>query len=418
MSKAIPKLRFIEFKDTWHKLTLENFLISYRLGGNYENSESDSGIPLIKMGNLGRGNIVLDKIQYVSSSEVLDEKDQIKYGDLFFNTRNTLDLVGKVAIWRNELQLAYYNSNLMYLEFKDNFFMNYRLNSYQGIKSLRRLATGTTSVAAIYTKDLLKVRLSIPTLLEQQKIATFLSAVDEKIQQLTRKKELLEQYKKGVMQQLFSGKLRFNDENGKAYPKWEKHRLIDIADRNVKWSFTGGPFGSNLKSEEYTDSGVRILQLQNIGDGIFNDEYKIYTSEEKADALISCNIYPGEILISKMGDPVARACRVPDGDRRYLMASDGIRFVPDSSRFSDDFIFQSINHPIFRNKALSLSTGSTRKRIGLTELKEILFNVPVLEEQQKIASYLTAIDTKIESVATQITQTQTFKKGLLQQMFV
>lgn len=177
---------------------------------------------------------------------------------------------------------------------------------------------------------------------------------------------------------------------------WGRESLIDVADKKVKWSFTGGPFGSNLKSEDYTESGVRILQLQNIGDGEFHDDYKIYTSERKADELLSCNIYPGEILISKMGDPVARACKVPFGVKRYLMASDGIRFVPDSSKYDQDFIYHSINHNYFRNAAITLGTGSTRKRIGLTELKTINFSLPSLPEQQKIASFLSAVDEKIQ----------------------
>lgn len=92
---------------------------------------------------------------------------------------------------------------------------------------------------------------------------------------------------------------------------WKVMPLSDIADSKVRWSFTGGPFGSNLKSSDYVTRGVRIIQLQNIGDGKFKNDYEIFTSKEKADELISCNIYPGEIILSKMGDPVARACIIP-----------------------------------------------------------------------------------------------------------
>src|SRR5690606_28217526 len=114
---------------------------------------------------------------------------------------------------------------------------------------------------------------------------------------------------------------------------------IDTADKNIKWSFTGGPFGSNLKSSDYTSKGIRIIQLQNIGDGIFNDEYKIFTSLDKADELLSCNIYSGDIILSKMGDPVGRACIIPGDNERYLMASDGIRLAVNEKEFSKYFIF-------------------------------------------------------------------------------
>ena len=184
------KLRFKDEKGKafpkWEEKTLVKYIIDYRLGGNYVNTEEITEYPLIKMGNLGRGNINLNKLEYIPVDSVIDPKDEIKYGDLFFNTRNTLDLVGKVSIWRNELPKAYYNSNLMYLKFENNFFMNYRLNSYEGVKALKRFATGTTSVAAIYTKDLLKLELSIPCLEEQKKIADYLSNIDNKIESVTK----------------------------------------------------------------------------------------------------------------------------------------------------------------------------------------------------------------------------------------
>jgi len=92
--------------------------------------------------------------------------------------------------------------------------------------------------------------------------------------------------------------------------EWEEKKLIDTADKKVKWSFIGGPFGSNLKSSDYVESGIRVIQLQNIGDAEFLDDYKIFTSEEKATELLSNNIYPGDIILSKMGDPVGRACLI------------------------------------------------------------------------------------------------------------
>jgi len=223
-----PQLRFPEFTDEWQEKRIQEILIHYKLGGNYSNTEEKNNNPLMKMGNLGRGNFCLDKIEYIKKENNINKDDLIKENDLFFNTRNTLDLVGKVAIWKNELPRAYYNSNLMRINFKSNQFMNYYLNSYKGLKSLRRVATGTTSVAAIYTRDLLHIKLYIPTLPEQQKIAGFLRKVDEKIEGLEKKYELFSEYKKGVMRKIFSQEIRFKNENGKQYPDWEEKKISEI----------------------------------------------------------------------------------------------------------------------------------------------------------------------------------------------
>ena len=208
-------------------------------------------------------------------------------------------------------------------------------------------------------------------------------------------------------------KLRFKEFSG----EWLERKLIDTVDTNIKWSFTGGPFGSDLKADDYTEEGVRIIQLQNIGDGSFLNSYAIYTSEKKADKLLSCNIYPNEIILSKMGDPVARACKMPLSDKRYVMASDGIRYVPDETEHSKDFLFFSINHPSFRKQAIINSTGSTRKRIGLAELRNLKFNIPLKQEQEKIASFLTSVDTKIEQLTKKEALLSSYKKGVMQKIF-
>ena len=198
---------------------------------------------------------------------------------------------------------------------------------------------------------------------------------------------------------------------------WKKFRLIDTADRSVKWSFIGGPFGSNLKSTDYAEDGVRIIQLQNIGDGEFFNDYRIFTTLEKADELRSNNIYPGEIIMSKMGDPVGRACLIPNLHDRYVMCSDGIRLVVDEKAHDKYFIYSLINSTIFRSTVENTATGSTRKRIGLEELKNLPMRLPAKAEQQKIADCLSSLDELIAAQARKVDAFKTHKKGLMQQLF-
>jgi len=364
------------------------------------------------MGNLGRGDIKLNKIEYIVETETINNKDKIKLGDLFFNTRNTLDLVGKVAIWRDELPAAYYNSNLMYIMFANNLFMNYRLNSFAGVKALRRLATGTTSVAAIYTKDLLKMQIIIPSLPEQQKIAAFLSAVDKKIQLLQKKKELLEQYKKGLMQKIFSREIRFKDENGQDYPEWEEKRLEDMG---VTYSGLNGKSGSDF------GSGLPFITYKQIF-----DDSKIEIS--KFDHVI---IHEGENQnIAKYGDvffTTSSETRLEVGFSSVLLDDlsplylnsfcFGFR-INSHDELKPEFARYLFRSEPFREMIARLSQGSTRYNLSKKEMMKLILPIPSTNEQILIATFLTKMDEKLESQSIQIDRTQQFKKGLLQQMFV
>ncbi|MFH1860098.1 MAG: restriction endonuclease subunit S [bacterium] len=121
--------------------------------------------------------------------------------------------MGKVAIWKNELPVAYYNSNIMRLEFKpsdvsSNFYMNYIFNMRDLLTQLKGIATGTTSVAAIYTRDLLQITISLPTKAEQTAIVQILSDMDAEIEQLEQKLDKYKMLKQGMMQELLTGKTR------------------------------------------------------------------------------------------------------------------------------------------------------------------------------------------------------------------
>lgn len=148
------------------------------LGGNYISSEGDDGVPVIKMGNLGRGNISLVKVERLKKNEAYESEHTLKKGDFLFNTRNSLDLVGKVSIWREELDKAVYNSNILRISFNkligSSEYVSYLFNSDLGLSQLRLIAKGTTNVAAIYYKDLSGLVFAYPPTAEQNQIVSVL----------------------------------------------------------------------------------------------------------------------------------------------------------------------------------------------------------------------------------------------------
>jgi type I restriction enzyme S subunit len=299
----------------------------------------------------------------------------------------------------------------------DHEYLYQFLLSYE--KQWRSLEQGSTFTAVNGT-DIKGVKLQIPPLPEQQKIVEILSTVDAKIEIIDQQISETQELKKGLMQQLLTkgiGHTEFKDSAlGKIPKSWEVVPIYELRNKEDRYGFTGGPFGSDLKSENYTETGVKIIQLQNIGEGKFIDKGTTYTSEEKADELSSCNIFPNEIILAKMA-PVARCCKVPNTDERYVMCSDGIRLSVDTKRFDNEFVFQALNSKYFRDEAESKSTGTTRARIGLKDLKLIPILVPEnIDEQKNLAEILSTADHKLEVLSEKKTTYQEMKQGLMQQL--
>ena len=216
---------------TWASLPIAA-IARPRLGGNYPNQPLPTRRPLIKMGNIARIDIDLARVEYIPESATVDDVHMLKFGDVLFNTRNTLDLVGKVSIWRDELPVAYYNSNILRLEFRpeicgDSRYFGYALNSHSIIERIRALATGTTSVAAVYTRDLLRLELPVPNRQEQRAIAEVLNDADQMIARLERlvaKKRLIRQ---GLKEELLAGRTRLPGYND----VWRLRKWSDVTAR-------------------------------------------------------------------------------------------------------------------------------------------------------------------------------------------
>jgi type I restriction enzyme S subunit len=366
--------------------------------------------------NFKDGNIRWEEVYHLSVKRYEEAKPiQLKNDDVLITKDGTIGKTLYVDAIPYPGKASLNSHLLVFRPLGDKYvpkYLYYQLNSRTFLNHVEQEKSGSTFFG-ITQEAMGKFQIPLPpTKTEQSAIANALSDADSLIASLEKLIAKKRNIKQGSMQLLLTGKKRLPGFSG----EWETKIFEDIADKNVKWSITGGPFGSNLKASDYTTEGVRIIQLQNIGDGVFNNEYKIYTSKEKADELLSCNIYPGEIILSKMGDPVARACFIPNSDKRFLMSSDGIRLVVNQKIFHKKYVHDYINSIYFRQRAIEASTGTTRQRIGLDELKKLPFICPPLPEQTAIAQILSDMDEEIEESERKLAKYKLIKQGMMQEL--
>lgn len=257
----------------------------------------------------------------------------------------------------------------------------------------------------ISSKAFGRIKFNIPSLPEQQKIAGFLSAVDEKLQHLNRKKELLQQYKKGVMQKLFSQELRFKRADGTDYPDWEEGTIGDYSK-----FFNGYIFKSNT----YCDEGAyRIITISNVQNGRMTLEQSNRVMDMPKDIRPFQKLNVGDILISMTGN-VGRVCKVVE--ENCLLNQRVGKLVPQD--IDVEFFYQTLLQEKFLSDMVAVAQGGAQDNLSMKDIMSFQITVPSINEQQKIADFLSSLDEKIDAVSAQIELTQQFKKGLLQEMFV
>lgn len=382
----------------WEVKRLREIFTEARLGGNYENVESHTGIPVIKMGNIGRGKMIFDKMQYLPTGEQYSNSDILKYGDLLFNTRNTLDLVGKVAIWRDELPFAIYNSNLLRIYFDARFvysneYMNIAFNSYLSIKQLRGYATGTTSVAAIYSRDLFKMKFPLPPLAEQERIAEILGLWDEAIERQAKMITLLETRKRALMQQLFTPK-----------PHWKTVSYSDLLKeikRSLKWD----------DNELYT-----LISVKRRSGGLFKRE-SLYGHDIKTKNLRPVHV--GDFLISKMQIVHGASGLTTSEFHNMKISGSYIALITkDKSQLNMIFLNWWSKMPKFYHQTYISSYGVHIEKMtfDLQSFMALGMKLPPIVEQQSIADKLSAADKEIELAKRCLELYRTQKRGLMQQL--
>lgn len=409
----VPELRFPEFEGEW-RLERLGTIADIQSGYAFSSLKmlrEKSRYQLIKMSNVYLNKLSLERSpSYWLEINTKIEKFLLKKNDIVVTLTGTIgkqDYGYSVLIPKDDefllnqrLVRLRRNSTISIAEFilpvlKLSKFKYYFFNEGKG---------GTGNQSNVGIEDLKNIKLLFPNLPEQTKIANFLTSVDKCINLLQKKKAEFTQYKKGVMQKLFDVKadgcpaLRFKQDDGSDFPDWKEKKLGEVVDTKM---------GQSPDSKSYNLNGGGLPLIQ--GNADITDRFsnpRQWTNQstktcEIGDLILTVRAPVGSISKSKHNACIGR----------------GVCSIKNRSNSSLEFIYQFLLW--YEPKWISLEQGSTFTAVSGKDIQNLKFAIPTSKkEQQKIADFLSSIDKSIENIANQIEQSQKWKKGLLQKMFV
>jgi len=402
METLQPKLRFPDYSMNFkeNKISELTTYVDYR---GKTPQKSENGVFLVTAKNIKMGFIDYESSkEYVTieSYEEVMRRGKPLIGDVLITTEAPLGNVASI----DNIDIALAQRVIKYRGEKnilDNSYLKYFFLSEYFQNVLLEKATGGT-VKGIKGSVLHRLTIKYPSFQEQTKIASFLTAIDAKTKQLTQKKSLLEEYKKGIMQKIFSQELRFKDDNGKDFEDWEEKKLGEIG--QIVSGLTYSP-------NDIDENGILVLRSSNVQNRrlVYNDN--VFVNAKTFNPVIENDIL---ICVRNGSKNLIGKNALIDND------SVGFAFGAFMTVYRSDFNRYLI-HWFDTNdykKIVETNLGATINSINGSDLKKFIVPFPSLKEQTKIANFLSAIDDKINQVSTQLEQTTQYKKGLLQKMFV
>ncbi|WP_270649617.1 restriction endonuclease subunit S [Megamonas funiformis] len=383
----VPKLRFKEFTDEWKQTPLKNIIYSNIIEAPKPTTD------YIRLGIRSHCKGTFHELVKIENILSADKMYIVPKNNLILNI--TFAWEQAIAITDDNDEGKYISNRFPTFAFKDNqlpTFYKYIIPQKRLKYDLNVASPGGAGRNRVLNKKLfLSIPVNIPLLKEQEKIAKFLTTVDKKITNLENIITSLENQKKGLLQQIFSQKLRFKDKNGNNYPNWEKKKLEDIAiflDNKRK------PLEQSErihgKYPYYGASGI----IDYINDYIFDEEL-VLLSEDGAN-IIDRN-YP--------------ICFIATG--KYWV-NNHAHVLKVKSQYVNKFICESLEQLNYTK----YNTGTAQPKLNQDVCRKIILSIPCLEEQTKIANFLSTFDRKLENQKAQLEHWKQIKKGLLQQMFV
>jgi type I restriction enzyme, S subunit len=386
----VPKLRFKEFGGEWEEKKLDNLANKISDGIHTTPNYDDNGnFYFVNGNNLVDGVIKIDKkTKRVNESEYIKHKRDLNQNTILLSINGT---IGNISFYNNENIVL--GKSACYINVDDKLLDKYFIYNQFKTKSVLNFfyseITGST-IKNLSLTTIKNTKIKLPSKPEQEKIASFLTSVDTKIEQLTKKEALLQEYKKGVMNKIFNQEIRFKDDNGSEFPKWEEKKLEEIVDRydNLRIPISS----SNRISGNTPYYGAN--GIQDYVQGYTHEGEFILIAEDGANDLKN---YPIQYVNSRIW---------VNNHAHVLQAKKDIA----NNKFLK-YSFSKINIEPFL-------VGGGRSKLNANIMMKINTLLPSLEEQTKIANFLASIDKKIELTTKELNSTKEFKKALLQQMFV
>ncbi len=385
----VPKLRFKEFNDEWQKKTLKSVSSYFKSGKSIKSNDILKNAPYPVYGGNGlRG--YTNTFNFDGNASLIGRQGALCGNVTYVKGKNYMTEHAVIV----QSNYDNYNKFLFYI------LLSMNLNQY----------STQSAQPGLSVNNLLELFNYFPNIQEQEKIAKFLTTVDKKITNLESIITNLENQKKGLLQQIFSQKLRFKDKNGNNYPNWEKKKLGDITQSQggtalEKYTTTNGLYkfisiGNYSTYSTYLDNGIRIDLNNKTKKQLLSKNDLVMILNDKTS---SGNIIGRTLLIDK--------------DNTYIYNQRSQRLICNTKIIIPSFLYFLLNSD-FRKNIIKKVQGATQIYINYSTIEVMHLNIPCLEEQTKIADFLSAFDRKLENQKAQLEHWKQIKKGLLQQMFV
>ncbi|GLO80311.1 restriction endonuclease subunit S [Sulfitobacter pontiacus] len=378
-------------REGWKEVQFEEIVADTQLGTTERglNGEENS-VALIKMGNLTWGGFNLRSVEKIACHHIKDSDMTLKFGDLLFNTRNSADLVGKSAVWRAQITSAAFDNNINRIRLKavaDPEFYGAFLNTGIGKKRVQSLAVGSTSVAAIYWKDIKTLRVPLPPIKEQRKIAVILRTWEEALEKLNALRAAKARQLDGL-----AAKLIHDDQVERLHLRgFLKEKSTRNRDEQVQRVLSVTNSAGFVLAEEQFAHRVASASLSN---------YKIVRRGQYA-------YNPSRINVGS----IARLDAWDEGALSPMYVVFQVQGGLDA-----DFFGHWLRSAEARQRIALAAQGSVRETVSFGDLGSILVPVPTIERQQAIAKGLNAAQAEISLLDDEIKAVTRQKRGLMQKL--